>query len=171
LICRNRISAGVLAVALLCAPFTPAIEAARAVGLQQGSDVPTDAEQAMFTKGQNFFLQGRYEPAVGVLKDFLKTYPNSIITDLTLLWLGRSYMQLGKLQDAQLIGKRLRAIRDTPFADIYDGELQTAQREAVSRGSATMTAVADNRNGQGTPGPRNEQYGGVEPPTRAWRST
>src|SRR5436305_9170258 len=99
----------------------------------QQEDIPSDAEQAMFTKGQNLYNQGRYDQAVNVLQDFLKTYPRSIITDLTLLWLGRSYMQLGKVKEAEQVGARLHAIKDTPFADIYDGELETARAEAGTR--------------------------------------
>src|SRR5947209_14370479 len=121
-----------LSAALLVAPFSTALTAHASVraAVQQENDVPSDAEQAMFTKGQNLYNQGRYEQAVTVLQDFLKTYPRSIITDLTLLWLGRSYMQLGKLKDAEQVGMRLHAIKDTPFADIYDGELETARAEA-----------------------------------------
>jgi uncharacterized repeat protein (TIGR01451 family) len=121
-----------LSAALLVAPFSTALTAYASVraAAQQENDVPSDAEQAMFTKGQNFYNQGRYDQAVTVLQDFLKTYPRSIITDLTLLWLGRSYMQLGKLKDAEQVGVRLHAIKDTPFADIYDGELETARAEA-----------------------------------------
>ncbi|HEY0543789.1 MAG TPA: tetratricopeptide repeat protein [Pyrinomonadaceae bacterium] len=136
---RNRIGAATLAAALLLAPLTPAltnIVMARTLA-PQDSDVPSDAEQAMFTKGQNLYTQGRFDQAASVLQDFLKTYPKSIITDLTLLWLGRAYMQLGKIPDAEQIGQRLRSIKDTPFADIYDNELQAARREAPSRARTT----------------------------------
>ncbi|HYY55882.1 MAG TPA: tetratricopeptide repeat protein, partial [Pyrinomonadaceae bacterium] len=146
---RNKLGAAALAAALLLAPFTPIIEAAAvARSVQQDGDVPSDAEQALFTKGQNLYNQGRYDQAAAVLQDFLKSYPNSIITDLTLLWLGRSYMQLGKLNDAEQVGQRLRTIKDTPFADIYESELTTARREAPSRtteprsGATTTTTVA-----------------------------
>ncbi|HEV7376208.1 MAG TPA: tetratricopeptide repeat protein [Pyrinomonadaceae bacterium] len=132
---RNKFSAVALATALLLAPFTPAltVNANARNFIQQDSDIPSDAEQAMFTKGQNLYNQGRYDQSVTVLQDFLKTYPRSIITDLTLLWLGRSYMQLGKLKEAEQIGQRLHTIKDTPFADIYDGELETARAEAGTR--------------------------------------
>ena len=132
---RNKFGAAALMAALLLAPFSPALIAtanARTV-MQQQDDIPSDAEQAMFTKGQNLYNQGRYDQAATVLQDFLKTYPRSIILDLTLLWLGRSYMQLGKLQEAEQVGTRLRAIKDTPFADIYESELETARAEIGSR--------------------------------------
>ncbi|PYS48674.1 MAG: hypothetical protein DMF68_12515, partial [Acidobacteria bacterium] len=131
-----------LVAALMLAPFTSALTTtvnARALALQQQDDVPSDAEQAMFTKGQNLYNQGRFDQAVTVLQDFLKTYPRSIIADLTLLWLGRSYMQLGKLKEAEQVGQRLHTIKDTPFADIYDSELQTARTE---RGGTSGSAVA-----------------------------
>jgi uncharacterized repeat protein (TIGR01451 family) len=154
---RNKISAAALAAALLLAPVTQLVEvtAAAARAVAQDGDIPSDAEQAMFTKGQNLYNQGRFDQAATVLKDFLKTYPNSIITDLTLLWLGRSYMQLGKIDDAEQIGQRLRTIKDTPFADIYESELMTARREAPARAPETRpgpatTAVA---NASPTPSP------------------
>jgi uncharacterized repeat protein (TIGR01451 family) len=133
LIKQNKIGAMALSAALLVAPFSMAltVHASVRAAAQQENDVPSDAEQAMFTKGQNLYNQGRYDQAVTVLQDFLKTYPRSIITDLTLLWLGRSYMQLGKLKDAEQVGTRLHAIKDTPFADIYDGELETARAEVA----------------------------------------
>lgn len=140
---RNKISAAALAAALLLAPVTQCVDvAAAARTVVQDGDIPSDAEQAMFTKGQNLYNQGRFDQAATVLKDFLKTYPNSIITDLTLLWLGRSYMQLGKIDDAEQIGQRLRTIKDTPFADIYESELMTARREAPARAPATRPSSA-----------------------------
>lgn len=142
---RTRIGAATLAAALLLAPLTPALAVIvkAQTAAPQDSDVPSDAEQAMFTRGQNLYTQGRYDQAATVLQDFLKSYPRSIITDLTLLWLGRSYMQLGRIQDAEQVGQRLRGIKDTPFADIYDNELQAARREAPAR-SRNNTAVASN---------------------------
>ncbi|HEX8773793.1 MAG TPA: tetratricopeptide repeat protein [Pyrinomonadaceae bacterium] len=140
---RNKLGATALAAALLFAPFTPIIEAraAAASTIAQDGDVPSDAEQAMFTKGQNLYNQGRYDQAATVLQDFLKTYPNSIITDLTLLWLGRSYMQMGKLNDAEQVGQRLRTIKDTPFADIYESELMSARRETPTRTSESRPSA------------------------------
>lgn len=140
---RNKLGVLALAAALLFAPFTPVITATALARAAQ-EDVPSDAEQAMFTKGQNLYNQGRYDQAAAVLQDFLKTYPNSIITDLTLLWLGRSYMQLGKLTDAEQVGTRLRAIKDTPFAEIYEGELETARRENPGRTSTPATTTDNN---------------------------
>lgn len=141
---RNKISAAALAAALLLSPVTQLVEvtAANARTVVQEGDIPSDAEQAMFTKGQNLYNQGRFDQAATVLKDFLKTYPNSIITDLTLLWLGRSYMQMGKIDDAEQIGQRLRTIKDTPFADIYESELMTARREAPVRAPETRPSPA-----------------------------
>src|SRR5215210_7618100 len=139
---RNKIGAAALAAALMLAPVTQLFEvtAAAARTVVQDGDIPSDAEQAMFTKGQNLYNQGRFDQAATVLKDFLKTYPSSIITDLTLLWLGRSYMQLGKLDDAEQVGQRLRTIKDTPFADIYESELLSARREGPARPAESRTS-------------------------------
>ena len=137
---RNKLGASALALALLFAPFTPIITATAAARSIQ-EDVPSDAEQALFTKGQNLYNQGHYDQAAAALSEFLKTYPNSIITDLTLLWLGRSYMQLGKIAEAEQVGERLRSIKDTPFSEIYEGELATARRETSGRASSANTTA------------------------------
>ncbi len=143
LIKRSKFGAMALIAAFLFAPFSPAFiaRANARIAIQQ-EDIPSDAEQSMFTKGQNLYNQGRYDQAATVLQDFLKTYPRSIISDLTLLWLGRSYMQLGKLPEAEQVGTRLHAIKDTPFADIYQSELETARAEI---GSRPVTPTGNNR--------------------------
>ncbi|HEV2707309.1 MAG TPA: tetratricopeptide repeat protein [Pyrinomonadaceae bacterium] len=146
---RTKISAAALAATLACAPFaasyaraaTPQIVLAAAA---QDEAAPSDAETSLFSKGQNYFIQGRYDQAAAVFNDFLKTYPNSVVTDLTLLWLGRSYMQLGQLQEAERVGQRLRGIKDTPFVDIYDTELKTARQEAAARGTRPAQPGANN---------------------------
>ena len=144
---QHKLSALALAVALLYAPFTSALASAaptnfapHALGPQQ-DDTPPDVEQAMFTRGQNFYNQGRYEQAASVFRDFLKNYPNSIITDLTLLWLGRTYIAQGRLADAEGVVARLRTIRDTPFVEIYEGELQAARTEMAARGATAQPAA------------------------------
>jgi uncharacterized repeat protein (TIGR01451 family) len=140
---QHKIGAMALAALLLFAPISSIMAAsARAFSQQQDSDVPSDAEQAMFTKGQNLYLSNRFDQAAGVLQDFLKTYPKSIIIDLTLLWLGRSYMKLGKFSEAEDVGHRLRAIKDTPFADIYNDELLTARRDNPARNTTAPPNTA-----------------------------
>ncbi|HZH30007.1 MAG TPA: tetratricopeptide repeat protein [Pyrinomonadaceae bacterium] len=159
---QHKLSALALAVALLCAPYTsvlasaPAAPSVMPAAAAQQDDTPPDVEQAMFTRGQNFYNQGRFEQAATVFRDFLKTYPNSIITDLTLLWLGRTYIAQGRLPDAEAVVTRLRTIRDTPFVEIYEGELQAARREMASRPAAsqpTATPSTTDR-AQVTPTPR-----------------
>lgn len=186
---RNKFCAAALMAALLLAPFSSTFMLmANARAAIQQDDIPSDAEQAMFTKGQNLYNQGRYDQAATVLQDFLKNYPRSIISDLTLLWLGRSYMQLGKLPEAEQVGTRLRAIKDTPFADIYEGELETARAEIAARPATTptntrisSTAKAPDRQPAGrsqvakqavplatptpTPAPRVARNNPIKPPT------
>ncbi len=148
LIMRTKISAAALAATLACAPFANAytrVANPRIVtAAVQDDAAPSDAETSLFSKGQNYFIQGRYDQAAAVFSEFLKTYPNSVVTDLTLLWLGRSYMQLGQLQEAERVGQRLRGIKDTPFVDIYDTELQTARQEAAARGTRPAQPAAGN---------------------------
>jgi uncharacterized repeat protein (TIGR01451 family) len=163
---QNKIGALALAALLLFAPISSIMAAsARASSLQQDSDVPSDAEQAMFTKGQNLYLSNRFDQAAGVLQDFLKTYPKSIILDLTLLWLGRSYMKLGKFQEAEDVGQRLRAIKDTPFADIYNDELLTARRDNPARSTSTpSTTAATGNEGRSTAPPSRSPEPKTTPP-------
>src|SRR5687768_5542776 len=101
--------------------------------LTQEPAAPTAAERELYTRGQNLYLQGNYTQSAEVLINFLQTYPNSIIKDLALLWLGRAYYRVGKFVEAEEVGKRLRSIKDTPFADIYDAELTTARRDAAAQ--------------------------------------
>jgi len=93
--------------------------------------LPADAEQATFIKGQNLYNQGLYHQATAVFGDFLKAYPNSLVKDLALLWLGRSYMRVGDVPAAEQIGMRLREIPDTPFVSIYEEELRAARQSYV----------------------------------------
>jgi len=97
----------------------------------QVQDPISDAEQALFIKGQNLYNQGLYHEAIAVFSDFLKVYPHSQIQDLTLLWLGRSHLRLGDFASAERIGSRLREIPDTAFLGIYDEELRVARRTYV----------------------------------------
>src|SRR5205085_10378630 len=151
---RHKICALVLAAALLCAPCLSVSAAVMARTAPQGQDTPPDVEQSMFSRGQKLYNDGRYEEAASVLNDFLKTYPNSIITDLTLLWLGRAYIALGRIKDAAQVGDRLRGIKDTPFIEIYDDELSAARKELAARGPVTPQPVATPFV-RPTPAPRN----------------
>ncbi|HZH91500.1 MAG TPA: tetratricopeptide repeat protein [Pyrinomonadaceae bacterium] len=173
---QHKLSALALAAALLCAPFTsalaytPAAPTAThntlAAALRQ-DDTPPDVEQAMFTKGQNLYNQGRFEQAATIFRDFLKNYPNSIITDLTLLWLGRTYIAQGRLADAEGVVTRLRTIRDTPFIEIYEGELQSARTEIAARGATPQPAAtpAVTERAQATPTPRSASSRATPTPT------
>ena len=133
---RNKIGAAALAAALVFAPLASPAAAALSSRPAAQDDGPSDAEQNLFTKGQNLFIQGQYDQAIAALTSFLKTYPNSVITDLTLLWLGRSYMQTGRIEEAEQVGQRLRTIRDTPFVDIYEDELKAARADIAKRAPA-----------------------------------
>jgi uncharacterized repeat protein (TIGR01451 family) len=177
---QHKLSALALAAALLCAPFTSALafapaasSATLAATAVQQDDTPPDIEQAMFTKGQNLYNQGRFEQAATVFRDFLKAYPNSIITDLTLLWLGRTYIAQGRLTDAEGIVTRLRTIRDTPFVEIYEGELQAARTEIAARGATPQAtpAPAATERAQATPTPRPSRATPTPTPRLIARST
>jgi uncharacterized repeat protein (TIGR01451 family) len=139
LIKRNGIGALALAAALVFAPMTSVV-AAR-TKLQQ-DDTPSQAEQDVFSRGRALFAKGQYEQAANVFSSFLKTHPDSFIADLMLLWLGRSYIELGKYSDADQVAARLRAIKDTPFVDIFESELASAKVERPATAAATPTPRA-----------------------------
>src|SRR5256714_11746090 len=151
---RYKIGAVALAAALLCAPCMPIRAAASTPAVRQSQDTPPDVEQAMFSRGQKLYNDGRYEQAASVLNDFLKSYPNSIITDLTLLWLGRAYIAMGRIKDAEDVATRLRGIRDTPFIDIYDDELTAARKEVAARGPVATKPPVQTAAARPAPTPR-----------------
>ena len=129
----NRIGAAALAAALVLSPFVHAAAYAATPPTSQQDDAPSQAEQETFNRGRALFAKAQYEQAAAIFRDFLKSHPDSFIADLMLLWLGRSYIELGKFPEAAEVATRLRAIKDTPFSDIYETELQTARTEAATR--------------------------------------
>jgi uncharacterized repeat protein (TIGR01451 family) len=138
----NRIGAAALAAALVLSPFASTAARAATPPAPQQEDAPSQAEQETFNRGRALFAKGQYEQAATVFRDFLKGHPDSFIADLMLLWLGRSYIELGKFPEATEVATRLRAIKDTPFSDIYETELQTARTEAASRPAPATTAAS-----------------------------
>lgn len=140
MITRNSFGAAALAAALVFAPnMTAAARAAAPRAFIQQDDAPSQAEQDIFNRGRALFAKGQYEQAATVFRDFLKGHPDSFIADLMLLWLGRSYIELGRYDDADQVAQRLRTIKDTPFVDIYESELTAAKRDRSSSAVAAAT--------------------------------
>jgi uncharacterized repeat protein (TIGR01451 family) len=144
LITRNRFGAAALAAALVFAPLMTAAPAAaaRARAATAQDDAPSQAEQDIFNRGRALFAKGQYEQAATVFRDFLKGHPDSFIADLMLLWLGRSYIEMGKFPEADQVAQRLRTIKDTPFVDIYESELTAAKRDRPATAAASPTPRA-----------------------------
>ncbi|HEX8499604.1 MAG TPA: tetratricopeptide repeat protein [Pyrinomonadaceae bacterium] len=138
----NRIGAAALAAALVLSPSATAASAAASLRASQQDGAPSQAEQETFNRGRALFAKGQYEQAATIFRDFLKGHPDSFIADLMLLWLGRSYIELGKFPEAEQVAERLRAMKDTPFTDIYETELQTARTEAAGRPAAPSATPA-----------------------------
>ncbi|HVF43474.1 MAG TPA: tetratricopeptide repeat protein, partial [Pyrinomonadaceae bacterium] len=115
MITRNSFGAAALAAALVFAPFMSAARAAAPRAAVRQDDAPSQAEQDIFNRGRALFAKGQYEQAATVFRDFLKGHPDSFIADLMLLWLGRSYIELGNFPEADQVAQRLRTIKDTPF--------------------------------------------------------
>jgi hypothetical protein len=103
----------------------------------QDHDVPSEAEQAQFVKGQRLFNKEQYSDAVEVFSALLQASPKSIIRDLTLLWLGRSYIRMGELENAEAVGRQLKQIKDTPFASIFANEVADARKKPHLKSAST----------------------------------
>jgi uncharacterized repeat protein (TIGR01451 family) len=132
---------------LIAAPAARSVEGASAarVAFQQTPDQPSEAEQSMFRQGQTLYNRGRYEQAAIVFNNLLRNYPNSSIADLTLLWIGRSYLQLGNLAEAERTAQRLRAYGDSPFVEVFDGELRAARRDGAKPSATMVNEGLENR--------------------------
>ena len=103
---RNKFGAAALCAALLVAPFAPALSvAASARGSHfQQDDIPSDAEQAMFTKGQNLYNQGRYDQAVTCYEqalDLMRDLGDRYSQATTLTDLGGTHHTAGNLAAAR----------------------------------------------------------------------
>ena len=70
--------------------------------------------EAMYNKGQDLFLSGRYEEARGAFSAFLKAYPRHGLSDNALYWIGESHYS------EKDFAKALEKFRET--ADKYPGE-------------------------------------------------
>ncbi|HLL74694.1 MAG TPA: tetratricopeptide repeat protein [Pyrinomonadaceae bacterium] len=140
----RKLNALLLAALFLAAPFAPAYALSSPAALRQ-DDAPTKAEEAAFTRAQNLYYQKQYEQAATGFRDFLRNYPNSIILDLTLLWLGRSYIELNRIGDAEQVARQLRSMPDTPFTEIFEGELQAARATAATRPQPQPTPASSRR--------------------------
>jgi uncharacterized repeat protein (TIGR01451 family) len=131
---RNGIGALALAVTLVFAPTAAAVSTASTLTpAPQRDETPSQAEQDVFNRGRALFAKGQFEQAANVFSTFLKSNPDSFIADLMLLWLGRSYIELGKFPEADQVSQRLHTMKDTPFVDIFESELTAAKSEAASR--------------------------------------
>src|ERR1700682_673802 len=131
-ISRSSSSARVLATALIVLCFLCVYTGMAAAALRlQNPDVPGDAEQALFIKGQNLYGQGLYHEAIAVFEDFLKAYPKSEIKDLALLWLGRCHLRVADVPGAEQIAIRLREIPDTQFVRLFEEELRVERQSYV----------------------------------------
>lgn len=59
-------------------------------------------EQAMYEKGLGLYKDGKFEQAIADFRNFIKTYPQSDLTDNAQFWIGECYMGLKKYEEAIL---------------------------------------------------------------------
>lgn len=144
----RRAVIGLLAIALLSPLAAPATRAqgrtagggGAAPAAQQPQQQNPKTEQVWFDRARNLYARGQYDEAILILTDFLKTYPDSMITDLALVWLARSYMQQGRLADAEATGNLLKKIEGSPFIAIYESDMQAARQRQQSRAQSSPSA-------------------------------
>lgn len=137
------ITSALLSVVALWATFACTWETTYAQTTKQSQDTfVTEAEQAMFIRGQGLYNQGLYGEAIVVLSDFLERYPDSSIRDLAILWLGRSYVGQGDIANAEKAALRLKEVKDTPLADLYDEEVRIA-RQNFARVTASKRSARE----------------------------
>ncbi|MCA1614399.1 MAG: DUF11 domain-containing protein, partial [Acidobacteria bacterium] len=153
----KRATAALLALTFAAAPATAAAArpgGAPAAQAQRQQDPET--EQVLFERARNLYARGKYDEAVTILTEFLKTYPDSMITDLAMVWLARAYLQQGRVADAEAVGERLRQMKDSPFIAIFESDLQ------AMRGAATAAAAK-----RPTPSPESRVEAAEATPTPA----
>jgi hypothetical protein len=138
---RGRRLAFVLALS-----FGLACQTATAQAVSPSADLAVaEAEQTLFTKGQRLYNQGLYGEAIAALNELLTAYPRSSIKDLSLLWLGRSYLGQGNISDAEKIELQLRNIPNTELIGLYEEELRIARQsyaKAAAPGQSQRSEVA-----------------------------
>lgn len=123
---------------------TPSLVTAQTAPQSDPAGLVTDGEQSMFIKGQSLYSQGLHSEAINVLNQFLERYPHSLIYDLGLLWLGRSYLAQADLAAAENVGLRLRALPDSSMVGIYEEELRLGRQNYV-RAALGSTGVTNGK--------------------------
>ncbi|GMR04917.1 MAG: hypothetical protein BMS9Abin23_0837 [Thermodesulfobacteriota bacterium] len=56
--------------------------------------------EALYERGQNLFMEGRYEDARGVFNELVNLYPTHVLSDNALYWMGESYYSEKNFLDA-----------------------------------------------------------------------
>lgn len=65
--------------------------ASRRAGASSTASGTEAAPDVLYTRGQDFFISGRYAEARGVFKKLVDAYPKSDLADNALYWIGESY--------------------------------------------------------------------------------
>ena len=126
-----------LALCVIAGGYSAKVHAAPQL---QDPEIPSDAQRALFVKGQTLYTQGVYSEAINTFNEFLESYPKSEIKDLTMLWLGRSYLRQGDIGNAERMNRRLREISATPYLDIYEDELRIARQNYARAATRPVTS-------------------------------
>lgn len=74
-----------------------------------GSVIAQDKEDtALFYQGQSLMEKKQPQGAAAKFDELLRKYPNSNIRDLAAYWLGRAYLDLGRISDAEVVSQQLQ---------------------------------------------------------------
>lgn len=82
-----------------------------------GSVIAQEREDtALFYQGQSLMEKKQPQGAAAKFDELLKKYPNSNIRDLAAYWLGRAYLDLGRISEAETVSQQLqREFPDSPL--------------------------------------------------------
>lgn len=81
-------------------------------------------ESNTFIDGFNTYLRRDYTSSITKLSKWLKTYPDSLIRDVVIFWLARSYLKIGNHHEAaDCISQISREYPNSPLARLAGNEI------------------------------------------------
>ncbi len=90
-------------------------------------------ETTLFMNGYQAHLQGENDKAIATLNDVIKKYPKGKMTDLALYWLGKTYVKVGRPQDAIQAFRTLKTKHPkSAMAPLASEQLARLEKEQVA---------------------------------------
>lgn len=90
-------------------------------------------ETTLFMNGYQAHLQGENEKAIATLNEVIKKHPKGKMTDLALYWLGKTYVKVGRTQDAIQSFRTLKTkYPKSAMAPLASEQLARIEKEQVA---------------------------------------